>query len=267
LLFVTFTARAADFDAYYVQVPPKMLLEREAEDCVAAGAGSFLVDDVTAHAGKAVRLGATGSRFSVPLGDLAVGCYVWYVIARVENEDTYVGNERKPLYLTFTVTGAQLPKYQITNRVTFALQYQDIARFHIYVDRPARGVTVTVAAGDRSQVSCLVDRFQLRDALDGCAAKRLKRGRTCLSNEAIAARRTAGGTPVASLPASENATARDALDNVIWSNMMPVNATPSDRNLYYGIHMDHAKEVKSILTKNISERCNIRIRIRCSYPV
>jgi len=233
-------ARAHRESIEQVKQPPVMLKDVQAEACPGIPAAAVL-DDPDALGGKAVQADARGPVFRLDCGQLKRGVYVLYVIAKVKDPQAYAGNHLRRLYFAAKILRPDGSADTQICRAGFMKEYQDVGRlyFHADADGAYRAEVAVVAPSD---VTALVDRIQLRDALDGSDLfgerlfKAIKSKQTCYTAEEIAQKRAALKNPPGPIRKEPLAgPAREKLDDVIWNNVVPMNANYEGDQLYVNI--------------------------------
>lgn len=203
-------------------------------------------DDALARGRKAVAVRDQGSGFELDFGDLPVGMYSVWVLAKVTEEGAVVDSvdlgrlasgtrQLKPLYLQLAVnSGVDNEVETHRMRVPFSMkgQFEYIASIYFHAPHPRRyGGVLTIAPGSLVR-ELRVDSIELRDPLGKLNFAPIKTKRVLYNRQQIAGLRLAAakeGTLPAPIRAQPLATAeRRRRDEIIWrQSIMPLDANPA----------------------------------------
>lgn len=159
---------------------------------------------------KVVRLGPGGALAALDLGELPEGMYALRVIAAVETGR--LERFRRPLVLRLTIDdgpAGEAGDYRL--RCGYVDEFYSIAEFHFHAPTRRR-YRATIASTAQSQVDVLVHNVSLDDVLAGA------------DRRAIKTRQTLAQPPAEPRPATLDAAARAARDELLWGSLPPLNA-------------------------------------------
>jgi len=139
----------------------------------ADGAAGAVVDDAFGTGGTAVELAeGVKLRFGTDVKD---GVSAVWIYARVPG--SRVSGPWPPVYLEMLVEKPSGERVRSRQRIPYQPMYQEVTR--LFFVAPSRGThRITLALGKHSRSALLLDRIEIRDELDGCQFKPLKKERS-----------------------------------------------------------------------------------------
>ncbi len=193
----------------------------EAEDL--AGAAKAIAQDKFASEGKAVRLATGGAKPSLT-ADLDAGTYGVWLYARTPG--ARMEGPWPPVYVEMTVKSPGGATTSSRQRIAYLPVYHVITRLY-FIAHEKGSYQVELSIGKGSADALLLDFVEVRDELDGCVLRAVKRARHLTDDDTLARIRKQGWKgkpPVRHLPEKASVADMAALFAATRASLPPMNA-------------------------------------------
>lgn len=210
--------RARTLTQYQTQ---RVVAVHEAEGL--AGGAKAVARDKLASGGKAVRLEAAGAKLSFA-ADLDPGSYGVWLYARVPGAP--MEGPWPPVYVEMTVKGPGGETVSSRQRVPYLPIYHVVTRLY-FIAHEKGSYRIELSLGKGNTDALLLDFVEVRDELDGCVLRAIKRARHLTDDGTLARIREQGWKekpPARRLPEKAGVEEMAALMAAIRASLPPMNA-------------------------------------------
>lgn len=188
-------------------------------------ADKAIVEDKYAQTGKAVQLVENGAEVAFDV-DLTPGTFGIWLYARVP--EAVVDGPWPPLYIEMHVKRPDGTVEQFRQRFAYQPTYQAAPKLYLNVHDKGRH-RISLCVGKRSTTGLLLDFVEIRDELDGCVLKVLKKQRNLVSDARLASLRSTPrepqkGDPKPILSKDAGVEEMTRLAEAVWASLPPINA-------------------------------------------